>query len=293
MSRSLVTLKADIDQIRTIEGLADVFEGIASIKIAKIRNKVVTSKAFFVKLWGTYLQLRLDADDQHHGRRTNKKTAFVAVTSEARLSGASVSHVVTALAAARAEQPKADVIVLGKQGGVACKQRNIAVTQLFSLPESDEQFGVIDVVSAIQDYERIVVFYETYESLRTQRTQQIELVAAVRELRQEATELVGDAAQNPDEVMTSASYIFEPSLKEIASYLESLMMEVALTQVIMESKLSQYASRFNAMSAAKNRAAERVSLLDRQYYRAKRATADERLKEAAKALLTATEEVPV
>ena len=72
---------------------------------------------------------------------------------------------------------------------------------------------------------------------------------------------------------------------QLAEYLESLMMGVALTQVIMESKLAQYASRFNAMSSAKRRAHDLATDLSNQYHRSKRNEGDERLKEIMKVIV--------
>jgi len=62
-------------------------------------------------------------------------------------------------------------------------------------------------------------------------------------------------------------------------YLESSMLGVALVQILYESKLAQYASRFKAMTAAHDRASEMTSDLRLSYNRAKRSLADERLKE--------------
>jgi F0F1-type ATP synthase gamma subunit len=50
----------------------------------------------------------------------------------------------------------------------------------------------------------------------------------------------------------------------------------------MESKLAQYANRFNTMSAGKRRATELAAEYRRSYYRAKRSEGDERLKEIMK-----------
>jgi F0F1-type ATP synthase gamma subunit len=57
------------------------------------------------------------------------------------------------------------------------------------------------------------------------------------------------------------------------------MMSIALSQVILESKLAQYASRFRAMSAASDRANETFTETKLNYNRARRGLKDERLKE--------------
>ena len=57
------------------------------------------------------------------------------------------------------------------------------------------------------------------------------------------------------------------------------MLEIALSQVILDSKLAQYASRFRAMTTSHSRATKDAAALRGMFYRTKRAMADERLKE--------------
>src|SRR5262249_54282070 len=90
-------------------------------------------------------------------------------------------------------------------------------------------------------------------------------------------------AKNPD-IISAREYLFEPSVDDVVRYLESVMMEIALSQVILESRLAQYASRFTAMSAAKKRAKELQNLLIMSYNRARRGEADDRIKEIVNAM---------
>jgi F0F1-type ATP synthase gamma subunit len=57
------------------------------------------------------------------------------------------------------------------------------------------------------------------------------------------------------------------------------MMQIAISQLILESKLAQYASRFRAMTASHERADDGKKDLHVEYNRAKRSIKDERLKE--------------
>lgn len=279
-----ITLKDGIVEIRTVESLTDVFESIASIKIAQIRERVVNSKDFFTDLWQTYRQLRIDPKARAQAERRNKngRTALVAVTSQGRLSGDVVGKVIDHVETAAKNTADSDVVVLGSQGATELTNRHLKVKQTFPLPEADEEISVTNIIELVQEYSHIRVFYQTYESLRVQKVAEIELVSTIDELRDEAG---GDKKSRDVEVITPDTYMFEPSLGEIADHLESLMMGVALIQVIMESKLAQYASRFNAMNAAKRRASELAGDMERHYYRAKRAESDERLKEASQVLL--------
>ena len=57
------------------------------------------------------------------------------------------------------------------------------------------------------------------------------------------------------------------------------MLQIAMSQLILNSKLAQYASRFRAMSASHERADEAKADLHLSYNRARRNIKDERLKE--------------
>jgi len=58
------------------------------------------------------------------------------------------------------------------------------------------------------------------------------------------------------------------------------MMQIAVSQLILDSKLAQYASRFRAMSASHQRADETKQDLHLAYNRSRRNVKDERLKES-------------
>jgi F-type H+-transporting ATPase subunit gamma len=276
--RRAINIAGDLAQIHTVEDLTEVFESIASIRIARIRNRVVDSKAFFAELWQTYSGLRIDPSQRMTGQAKAKKgkNVFVVVTSEGNLSGEIDEEIVNTMLGdySKVQTGTTDIIVLGSHGQSQLKQRTIPITKAFSMPASDVSFSVTDIIETLSQYDRISVFYQTYESLRVQKVARIELLAAVKNL--------GDDVEGGGEVVSSRDYIFEPSVDEIADYLESVMMGVALIQVIMESKLAQYAARFNAMNSAKHRASDLVTDYNLQYHRAKRAEGDERLKEIIK-----------
>lgn len=278
--RRAIAIQQDLDQIHTVEDLTSVFESVASIKIARIRNRVVASKEFFAELWATYRGLRVDPREQllHKSRKTNGRTVLVAVTTEGKLSGEISNRVIDDVVTAYNENKNLDVIVLGSHGATQLREKGVEAKQVFKLPESDTQFSVASMISVLEEYKQISVFYQTYESLRVQRVGRIELITAVHELSEQIEGVDGEKV----EIVSSHEYIFEPGAAEIANYLETLMLGVALTQVIMESKLSQFASRFNAMNAAKHRAHDLSTEYSLLYHRAKRTEGDERLKEIMK-----------
>jgi F-type H+-transporting ATPase subunit gamma len=273
-----ITIQKDLAQIHTVEDLTEVFESIASMHIAKIRNRVVVSKSFFAELWQTYQGLRIDPKLQlaRHQQTKKARDVLVVVTAEGKLSGEIDGQIIETMRMAYDSPKQTDVVTVGSHGIPQLHRLNIPIAQSFQLPAGDVDFSVAPIVDMLNQYRRISVFYQTYESLRVQKVAHIELISAIRNL--------GETVEEGEEVVSSRDYIFEPDINKIADYMESVMMGVALIQIIMESKLSQYASRYNAMSGAKRRASDLVQEYRGEYYRAKRDEADERLKEMMKVI---------
>ena len=89
----------------------------------------------------------------------------------------------------------------------------------------------------------------------------------------------GRKSDKPDNIISEANYIFEPSIYAVVDHLERSMLYIALSQLILDSKLAQHASRFRAMSASHQMADESLGDVTLSLNRAKRAVKDERLKE--------------
>src|SRR5579872_5566106 len=78
--------------MNTLVELSSAFEGIASMKIAKIKNKVMVSTKFFDELWNIYRQLRVDnlfkyGRDAQSNADVIDKELYIIITSEGGLSG--------------------------------------------------------------------------------------------------------------------------------------------------------------------------------------------------------------
>ena len=164
-----------------------------------------------------------------------------------------------------------DIIVIGRHGANQLNQLGISYQRYYKMPAKDRNINVTPIVQQVQNYRSTKLFYQEYVSLMTQTVKHIELSTAVTER--------GDASQGADKMINERTYIFEPSAYAVAAHLERSMMQIAISQLILESKLAQYASRFRAMSLSHERAEESRDALRMAYNRAKRGAKDERLKE--------------
>jgi F0F1-type ATP synthase gamma subunit len=136
---------------------------------------------------------------------------------------------------------------------------------------------VSPIVGELIGYKQPTVWFQRYLSLSVQEVGRIDLINRVK--------LLGsDAEARQADIISPREYLFEPNVEEVVRYLESVMMEIALSQVILESRLAQYASRFTAMSKAKKRSQEMKLALVMSFNRAKRGEADDRIKEIVNAM---------
>lgn len=263
----------------TLVELTSVFEGIASMRIAQVKNQVLQATTFFHELWAIYSQIRVGSMFGF-GRSQSKeevidKELYIIITAEGGFSG-DIDQKLIGLMTETYNPEKNAVIVIGHHGAIMLAQRGISYEKYFKLPVKDQNINVDPIINQVKRYRATSVFYQEYISLMSQEVRKIDLSTAVTN--------EGKAADKADEFISESNYIFEPSTYDVVDHLESSMLHIAMSQLILDSKLAQYASRFRAMSASHQRADEAKSDLHLAYNRAKRGIKDERLKEIVNGL---------
>lgn len=264
----------------TLLELTSVFEGLASMRIAQIKNQVLEAQAFFDELWAIYTQLRVDSMFRFGRRETAhtvvNKELIIIITAEGGFSG-DIDQKLIALMLKTYDKEKQDIVVIGHHGAVQLAQNGIGFKKYFKLPERDQDINSEPIIAQVQNYKSTTVYYQTYVSLMVQDVKRISLASAVQQKGQK----VGSVKE---ETISEDTYIFEPSTFAVVDHLERSMLQIAVSQVILESKLAQYASRFRAMSSAHSRADDLFSGLALSYNRSVRSVKDERLKEIVNGL---------
>lgn len=264
----------DEKAMTTLVELTGVFEGIASMRIAQIKNQVLQATQFFDALWQIYSQLRVDSLFRFGRSQSDieviDKELYIIITAEGGFSG-DIDQKLIHLMLETYDKDKQDIIVIGHHGAVQLAQRGISYEQYYKLPTKDKNINVTPIIDWVQRYKTTFVFYQEYVSLMVQDVKKIELSNAVAEK--------GKSSKSGDDIISEENYIFEPSTYDVVDHLESSMLRIAVSQLILNSKLAQYASRFRAMSASHTRADEARQELRLDFNRAKRAVKDTRLKE--------------
>jgi len=264
----------DESDMATLVMLTSAFEGIASMKIAQVKNQVLQSNKFFNELWNIYRQLRVDSSFRFGREESDKelidKELYIIITAEGGFSG-DIDQKLVQLMLQNYDKARHDIIVIGHHGAVQLAQQGISYKKYFKLPSKDQNINVAPIIQEVRQYHSTKLFYQEYISLMVQDVKRLDLSSVVEER--------AAADSQPADVISEATYIFEPSTFAVAAHLERSMMQIAISQLILDSKLAQYASRFRAMSASHKRADESKADLHLAYNRAKRSIKDERLKE--------------
>lgn len=291
--KSPLDIERELNGVTALADITGVFEGIASMRIAQIKNQVLQSQQFFERLWNMYTQIRVD-QYFHFGRQHSKeevinKELLIAITGEGGFSG-DIDKLLIDKIIAEYKEDQHDIIIIGHHGTTQLAQNGIKYQKSFHLPNRDQNINVMPIISEVQRYRTSSVFYQTYKSLMYQDVRRISLDAAVQSI---GTELEENAKKNRDDIISEATYIFEPNVYSVVDHLERSMLNVALSQTILDSKLAQYASRFRAMSAAHQKSTDLSKDLSLSLSRAKRAVKDERLKEITNGLKRSREGLKV
>jgi ATP synthase F1 gamma subunit len=267
-------IERDERSIATLVELTNVFEGIASMRIAQIKNQVQQATLYFNDLWHIYSQIRVDNLFRFGRSQSDEevldKDLYIIITAEGGFSG-DIDQKLVKYMAETYDKQKHDILVIGHHGAMQLAQRGISFIKYFKLQKKDENINVTPIIRYVKKYQKTTVYYQEYVSLMVQDVKKIELSAAVAAQGKETTD--------PEEIITGDNTIFEPSMYQVVDHLETTMLQIAVSQLILDSKLAQYASRFRAMSASHTRAQESKDELHLEYNRAKRAIKDQRLKE--------------
>lgn len=274
--RRPLEIKAEEASVRSVVSLTSALETLSSMQIAKTKNKVLISNQFFDEVWNIYKQIRVDVMF-NYGRSVDEKPIdkelLILITAKGGLSGDIDNRLIRKFME-HYDERKNDVMVIGHHGTLKLKQSHVDYMYYFDLPEHD-YVNVDPLMDITKKYAKSRIFYQNYISLSQQEIKDVDLSDVVSSKGR-----VADLATLGDEMVTEKTYIFEPSSYAVAAYLENSILRLTISQFIYDSRLAQVASRFKAMSAAKERSVANAAELHTEYNRAKRSQVDTRLKES-------------
>jgi len=278
--RRPLEIKAEEAAARSVVSLTSALESISSMQIAKTKNKVLISNQFFDEVWNIYKQIRVDVMF-NYGRAVDEtpinKELLILITAKSGLSGDIDNRLIRKFLE-HYDENKNDILVIGHHGTTKLKQAHVEYQYYFDLPEHD-YINVDPLMAITKKYAKSRIFYQNYISLSQQEIKEVDLSDVVSSKGRAV-----DLSTLGDDMVSEKTYIFEPSSYAVTAYLEDSILRLTISQFIYDSRLAQVASRFKAMSAAKERSISNAAGLHTEYNRAKRNQVDTRLKESMSGL---------
>jgi F0F1-type ATP synthase gamma subunit len=177
MSRRPAEIEKDENAMGTLVELTSVFEGIASMRIAQIKNQVLQATEFFNQLWHIYSQLRVSTYFGF-GRAAQDdvqiidKELYIIITAEGGFSG-DIDQKLIQLMLQTYDKDKNEIIVIGHHGAIQLAQRGVSYKKYYKLPTKDKNINVSPIIKEVQQYKNTTVFYQEYVSLMVQDVKRI------------------------------------------------------------------------------------------------------------------------
>ena len=258
----------DINVTQTIKEIAETYEEVSVMKIQKIRNSVLTTRDFMLRLSEIFAEVRhsykkeidvlrkskkiKDTTLSYSTLKKPKKFAQVLVTTNEHLVGDIPYKVFTSFLEDLQRDKKGDLIVVGKVGKglietVFGPKKEFAY---FELPEIGSGIKVIEgLIRLLIQYKDITIYHGKFLNL----VNQVQVKSNILEDIEKTAQLNTEGKER--------KYLFEPSLDKILNFFEIQIFASLFRQSLDEANLANLGSRIRSMEQATDAATERIKVL--------------------------------
>jgi F-type H+-transporting ATPase subunit gamma len=269
-------IKDQQDTVRTIGSFANSLQQVAAMRMIRLRQSVLNSKAFVRE--ATLILRELYTEREKHARQIDKKdgtkrvdnkTAIIAITSDIGLCGSYNTEIFTELDQVIQKNPRADFFIIGKKGQNHIKNRQKVKIRYFpfNIPEQVSINDLKPLLGMFYYYPRIFLLYNKYINTTTREVEFVQL--AVPNITDVETEKEAE----------SGKYTFEPDIDELIASISARIRFALFRQQILDSKLALYTSQMIAMKTASDNAGNRLEELSHEYNKTKRKLVDKKIQE--------------
>jgi ATP synthase F1 gamma subunit len=248
------SVNKELAELGALGNLTDIYGEIASIRMKRTRQVVLTSRDFMAEVYTVFAEVfasyrvevmrlvKKSGADPELGVTLlphNGKTVALLLSANTGLYG-SVVRASFDLFMDELRKSDVEVSIVGRVGrSYFLNEEPNRAYSYFELPDNgSDKAKLSELVRHLVQYEEIYVYFGQFQNV----AQQI------------PTKLVISAKTLLTNIATTASeenkYVFEPSLERVLMFFETEIFASLLDQTVSESQLAKYASRILAMNKA-------------------------------------------
>lgn len=257
-------IEAEIGGLTGLGGIVITYKEIAATRITRTRNSVLKSHAFLTEINEMFAQVKSSYKTKVAALakqrkvkdpskisfiKHNGKTIAVYLSSNTGLYGNIVERTFD-LFAKETRGKGFDIAVMGRLGLRLIEESKFPPPYAyFDFPDHriDDQ-KLHEIASYLIKYEKVVVFYELFQTLVTQ----VPIVSDISGNSLPASEPISAPA---------LKYLFEPSLEKVLQFFEKEIFSQVLEQTIRDSQLAKFASRLVTLDAASENIKKRLNAI--------------------------------
>ena len=278
-------IKRRIHSVTSIEHITSAMKLVSASKLRRARNiydRVQENLRFVTNSIDDILGSVSDVPDAYMvGSREIKRTCYVIVTSNRGLAGSFNANIIKEAERLIKDDPEKPLLVcIGSKGRDYFRKRDYEILSEYLEAPEDVSFEEMSLITkeivALYDegvVDELVFVYMAYISTMEQRAVRERLLPFERkgvsalEASGESEESVSEKADRQVEHLVD----YEPSAKEVFSYLVPKYAEIMLYRTVVESAICEHAARRMAMQNATDNAREMMTSLNLFYNRARQA----------------------
>lgn len=273
-------LKRRITSVKNTKQITKAMELVAASKMRRAQENALRTRQFRNVARAILARIAELTDVTKHplyAIRPVKTRLYLVITGDRGLAGAYNSNIFRQLAADLTDDQQSGInsqlIIIGKQGAkFATRFKDITVLAVYTnFPEHPTANDIHPILTTIIDRftatkaDEVRLLYTDYKSSISQVvTSQQVLPAAVSKAR-----ITKDLEQA----------VFEPSVREVLDNITERLIEVQLSQAILESRASEHSMRMMAMKNASDNASEIIDDLTLEFNTARQAAITQELAE--------------
>ena len=252
---SITELQEGLAQIKTAQFVTTMLRDISATRLQSIRAAFEANKNYYDELHELMAMVKTYAKREGLEIPTASKTrVYVAVTSNRRFYGALNRLVMKRYLTARAEDTAAAGYVIGQTGHTFLERMentDDGTRRVFAgdVPEPKE---AAEVVSAVQDYQEVVVIHPQFINSFIQKP-------ALTDISHVPPRETNDTP--------TLDYICEPELPELISFFTTQIRMVLLERTFLSTQVALTGARLMKMQRARERATELVGVEEQRIHK--------------------------